>query len=199
MNVLRYQLALQSPLPLIQRFFEIAFPQEQLQSETPILTWKNMTEDFVRNLTVLPLSNQFNHVYLAAAYLAFTKQFIKDNGGIDVPDEIAGYPWFAFVDPAIEQDQLDFITVALGDDFKFLYQLLEQDDQSKQTETPNKSDASQEVSPQQQVYMADPNLSAMPTRTTTPEIQRQPTGGQQVIVSKNEEEQVIVVMQNEQW
>ena len=74
-------------------------------------------------------------MYVAAAYLALTrdsviqehrlrdqqKQGFESYGGKAVlPDSISGYPWFLFVDPAIDATQLSFVTSVLDDDYKFL-------------------------------------------------------------------------------
>jgi len=40
---------------------------------------------------------------------------------------IGGHAWFAYVDPAIDQDQLAFVTNVLDDDYKFFEALLSQE------------------------------------------------------------------------
>ena len=44
-----------------------------------------------------------------------------------LPEMIAGQPWYRFVDPAIDQNQLLFVTDILNDDYKFLEALLSGD------------------------------------------------------------------------
>lgn len=100
---LRYEFDLESPLPSVQRFFECAFSPEQ-NTHGPIKEWKALAEEFILNTTFLPLSHQFHSVYLAAAYLNWTKQYLTKQAEKPwsvLPDLIAGHAWFAYVDPAI--------------------------------------------------------------------------------------------------
>ena len=57
-----------------RRFFANTFPKEQLTRQGPVREWLTVTESFIKNTMVLPLTQQFHPVYVAAAYLAFVKQ-----------------------------------------------------------------------------------------------------------------------------
>jgi len=41
---------------------------------------------------------------------------------------ISGHPWYLFVDPAVDAEQIDFVVSVLDDDNKFLYSLLMNDE-----------------------------------------------------------------------
>ena len=82
------------------------------------------------NTTFLPLSHQFHHVYLAAAYLNWTKQYLTKQAEKPwsvLPDLIAGNAWFAYVDPAISHEELAFVTDVLDNDYKFFEALLSEE------------------------------------------------------------------------
>ena len=82
------------------------------------------------NTTFLPLSHQFHHVYLAAAYLNWTKQYLTKQAEKPwsvLPDLIAGNAWFAYVDPAISHEELSFVTDVLDNDYKFFEALLSEE------------------------------------------------------------------------
>lgn len=67
----------------------------------------------ILNLTVLPLSHDFHPVYLAAAYLNWVRQLLcqqAPKNELSLPAQIGGHPWFAFVDPAIDEGELTFVT-----------------------------------------------------------------------------------------
>ena len=72
------------------------------------------------------MSQQFHPVYLAAAYLAVTRDNLLAQAGATnddkpmLPEFIAGHHWSLFVDPAIEQEQLKFVAKALQEEFEFL-------------------------------------------------------------------------------
>jgi len=79
------------------------------------------------NTTFLPLSHQFHSVYLAAAYLNWTKQYLTEQAEKPwsvLPSLIAGHVWFAYVDPAISNAELAFVTEILDSDYKFFEALL---------------------------------------------------------------------------
>jgi hypothetical protein len=84
-------------------------------------------EAFILNTTFLPLSHQFHPVYLAAAYLNWTRQYLSEKPWTVLPEIIGGHAWFAYVDPAIDQAQLAFVTNVLDDDYKFFEALLSQE------------------------------------------------------------------------
>ena len=68
---------------------------------------------------MIPLSQQFHPVFIAAAYLLFIKNDLnrrlsKTKGGLEpIPEEIGGHPWYQYVDQAIEPTQLQFVTGVL--------------------------------------------------------------------------------------
>ena len=87
----------------------------------PVKEWETVTEHFIKNTVVLPLTQDFHPVYVAAAYLAFTKEKLHllkaqkeamrlgnqklaaaqidlSQTKPDIPDVIAGHAWFKFVD-----------------------------------------------------------------------------------------------------
>lgn len=71
---LRYEFAFESPLKFVQRFFESAFsPAERAQPDGPIRKWQEFTECVIKNTTFFPLSREFHPVYIAAAYLTWTR------------------------------------------------------------------------------------------------------------------------------
>lgn len=41
---------------------------------------------------------------------------------------ISGHPWYLFVDPAVDTEQIDLVVSVLDDDNKFLYSLLMNDE-----------------------------------------------------------------------
>lgn len=76
------------------------------------------------------MSQQFHPVYLAAAYLAVTRDNLLAQAGATnddkpmLPEFIAGHHWSLFVDPAIEQEQLKFVAKALQEEYEFLNAML---------------------------------------------------------------------------
>jgi len=66
------------------------------------------------NMAVIPLSQQFHPVYIAAAYLAWIKHSLSTQlqqtkrglAPILLPDSIGGHPWYLYVDAAIDLAQL---------------------------------------------------------------------------------------------
>ena len=76
------------------------------------------------------MSQQFHPVYLAAAYLAVTRDNLLAQAGATnddkpmLPEFIAGHHWSLFVDPAIEQEQLKFVAKALQEEYEFLNSML---------------------------------------------------------------------------
>ena len=72
------------------------------------------------------MSQHFHPIYLAAAYLAVTRENLLAQTGATndnkpmLPEFIAGHHWSLFVDPAIEQEQLKFVAKALQEEFEFL-------------------------------------------------------------------------------
>lgn len=74
---LRYEFAFESPLTFVQRFFESAFaPAERAAPDGPIKKWEEFTICVIVNTPFFPLSHEFHPVYIAAAYLAWTKQIL---------------------------------------------------------------------------------------------------------------------------
>ena len=128
---LRYEFAFESPLTFVQRFFECAFaPAERAAPDSAIKKWEDFTRVVVLNTRVFPLSRQFHPVYVAAAYLAWTRQMMLSTpsatGKLYLPETIGGHPWFFFVDPAIDQAELQYVLGVLDDDQKWMKSLLEE-------------------------------------------------------------------------
>ena len=48
--------------------------------------------------------------------------------GKEFPQIISGHPWYLFVDPAVDTEQIDLVVNVLDDDNKFLYSLLINDE-----------------------------------------------------------------------
>ena len=62
------------------------------------------------------MSTVFNPVYLAAAYLDCSRKNMEDlnpNFIGSFPDSINGHPWYHFVDPDIDEKQLQFTSDCL--------------------------------------------------------------------------------------
>lgn len=96
-------------------------------------------------------------MYIAAAYLNWAKdQLNQQFAGADetgpvkpaLPDTIGGHPWFLFVDQAIDYAQVEDLTRALNDDYKFLEALLSDEQDS--------TDKQQPEAQQEQVYEETP-------------------------------------------
>lgn len=130
-HVLRYDFGLESPLPFIERFFECAFSPDQ-DASGHIANWKALTEEMLKNTTFLRLSHEFHAVYLAAAYLNLTKRYLTPEERqplTTLPDFIGQHAWFLYVDPAIDQTSLDYVTSVLNDDMLFFQNLVNEPDQ----------------------------------------------------------------------
>ena len=63
-----------SPLIYIERFFASAFSQDQRAKSGYLKRWFEETAAFLKNTAVFPLGQAFHPVYLAAAYLKWTKE-----------------------------------------------------------------------------------------------------------------------------
>jgi len=62
----------------VQRFFEGAFsPADRAQPDGPIKKWEEFTECVILNTRVFPLSREFHPVYIAAAYLTWTRNILN--------------------------------------------------------------------------------------------------------------------------
>ena len=76
------------------------------------------------------MSQQFHPVYLAAAYLAVTRENLLAQTGATnddkpmLPEFIAGHHWSLFVDPSIDLEQLNFVAKALKEEYDFLDAML---------------------------------------------------------------------------
>ena len=128
---LSYDFTFESPLTYVRRFFESAFaPASLLEGASPVAHWKSFTERFIRNTTIFPMSQHFHPVYLAAGYLAVSRDYLlAQSGATDadkpmLPEFIAGYHWSLFVDPSIEQEQLNFVAKTLKEEYDFLDAML---------------------------------------------------------------------------
>ena len=128
---LRYEFAFESPLTFVQRFFECAFsPAERKAPDSQIKKWEDFTICVIQNTTIFPLGRQFHPVYVAAAYLTWTRQAMNTQAALQqqeaadaklfLPETIGGHPWFLFVDPAINPAELDFVYRVLDEDYKWM-------------------------------------------------------------------------------
>jgi len=84
---------------------------------------------------MLPLSTVYNSVYLAAAYLAYSRKIMEEADPKLVglfPDEIHGHDWYKFVDPNIERNELEFVSNLLCQEIAFLESLISDGEQEEQ-------------------------------------------------------------------
>ncbi len=72
-SVLKYDFSYVSPLQFVHRFFANTFAEGQ-RNKGPVKEWLTVTERYINNTLVLPMTQSFQPVYVAAAYLALTKQ-----------------------------------------------------------------------------------------------------------------------------
>lgn len=78
-------------------------------------------------MAMIPFQLHFHPVYLAAAFLAWTKQNIEDLNTSEksaLPDLIAGHPWFQFVDPNIDESHLEEVTAVVKDEIDYFFKLV---------------------------------------------------------------------------
>lgn len=83
------------------------------------------------------LSAFFHPAYLAAAYLACARKNVEElNPKFDglFSDKICGNSWFLFVDPNINEIELQFVTECLKDEVAFLQSLWEKEDPVEETQ-----------------------------------------------------------------
>ena len=128
---LSYDFTFETPLTFVRRFFESAFaPASLKEGASPLAHWQSFTERFIRNTTIFPMSQQFHPVYLAAGYLAVSRDYLLTQSGATdadkpmLPEFIVGHHWSLFVDPAIDREQLDFVAKALKEEYDFLDAML---------------------------------------------------------------------------
>ena len=126
-HALQYEFNYESPLEYVQRFFNRSFSPSQRQHSS-IRQWQEETESYAKNTLILPLGLWINPVYLAAAYLDWTKKnMVKLQHELkgSLPETINGSPWYHYVDPAIDANQLEEVSNILNDEFTFLLNLFE--------------------------------------------------------------------------
>ena len=127
LNAIQYDLASTTPLEYVKRFFEHAFSLSQL-STSAISQWKQQVEELTSNMAMLPFSLHFHPVYLAAAFLAWTRQnqnqLNNTNEKLPLTELIAGHPWFKFVDPNIDAPALESVTAAVSDEINYIFNLV---------------------------------------------------------------------------
>ena len=137
-HALQYELSYESPLVHVQRFFEGSFSPCQ-RRHSSIRQWQEDTESYAKNTLILPLGLWINPVYLAAAYLDWTKKnMVKLQHELkgSLPETINGSPWYHYVDPAIDANQLEEVSNILNDEFTFLLNLFESDDAEQDSQLP---------------------------------------------------------------
>ena len=84
---------------------------------------------------MLPLSIWFHPIYLAAAYLDWTKNnMVKMQHELkgSIPETINGIPWYHYVDPAIDAYQLGEVSNIINEEFTFLLNLFAEPDEAEQ-------------------------------------------------------------------
>ena len=127
---MQYDFSFESPLKYVRRFFESAFGLSKLNPPESglIAHWSNFTERFIKNTIIFPLSRRYHPVYIAAGYLAFSKSYLESQGEkqSQLPDVIAGHPWYLFVDPAIEAAHLQSVVETIKEEWQFFNQHLTQ-------------------------------------------------------------------------
>lgn len=80
---------------------------------------------------MLPLGLWFHPVYLAAAYLDWTKKnMVKLQHELkgSLPETIFGSPWYHYVDPAIDANLMEEVSNILNEEFTFLLNLFAEPD-----------------------------------------------------------------------
>jgi len=125
-NALQYNLAYESPLFYVQRFFANTFTLQQL-CEEPIARWRREAELIITNTSFIPLSLWFHPVHLAAAYLAWTRAFILEKSSElkpSLPEHLHGHPWYLFVDAGITLEDLSAVWDALAVEIKFVFKMV---------------------------------------------------------------------------
>ena len=133
-NALQYEFAHESPLNFVQNFFNASFSPQQREYEH-LKNWQLTTEQWIKNLLMLPLGTVFNPVYLAAAYLTYARKVMEEADpklvGI-FPEEIHGHDWYKFVDPNIDRNMLEFVSNCLCQEIAFLESLIDDNDEEEQ-------------------------------------------------------------------
>ena len=132
-HALQYELAYESPLSHVQRFFEQSFSPSQ-RRHASIRQWQEETENYVKNTLMLPFGLWFHPVYLAAAYLDWTrKNMVKLQNELkgSIPEMINGSPWYHYVDPAIDANQMEYVSNILNEEFKFLLNLFAEPEEAE--------------------------------------------------------------------
>ena len=88
----------------------------------------------MKNTLMLPFGLWFHPVYLAAAYLDWTKKNmvkLQQNLKGSIPETINGCPWYQYVDPVINADQMEYLSNILNEEFKFLLNFFAEPDDAK--------------------------------------------------------------------
>lgn len=104
-------------MKFITRFFEIAFSASQ-RSQHHIRQWQEEAANMVASCAIFPFSQWFHPVFIAAGCLQWTKSNISkisENKGVKAPqfpETIAGYPWYLYVDPAVDAASVEQIAQA---------------------------------------------------------------------------------------
>lgn len=114
------------------------------------------TERQILNLPIFPLSQQFHPVYVAAAHLAFARDEIieqavqygcGEKAKALLPETIGGHPWYMYVDPAIDPEELKLTLDCLRDDCKFIAAFMEgeQNPKVEQEQPATKTQRSEQI------------------------------------------------------
>jgi len=68
----------------------------------------------IENLCLLPLVLQYHPRLVVAGYLQFVlERQVEIKQPIQVPFEVCGHPWYAYIDPAICLEDLTEVKVAI--------------------------------------------------------------------------------------
>lgn len=124
-RALAYDFGFESPLVFIERFFECALSPAQRQQATA-RQWQADSMSMVHSLAILPFSQWFHPVLVAAGCLNWTKiNMQKTCAKLGqkpplFPETIAGSPWFHYVDPGVHLSSMEHITQAIDSELQFL-------------------------------------------------------------------------------
>jgi hypothetical protein len=76
--------------------------------------WHQEATYLIENLCLLPLALQYHPRLVVAGYLQWVlDRQIEKEQPIQVPFEVCGHPWYAFIDPAINLEDLTEVKLAI--------------------------------------------------------------------------------------
>ena len=76
---------------------------------------------------MFPLSLWLDPVMLAGAYLQWTKQYnisFKNDLKSGLPEQVGGHPWFKYIDPELQWEDLDDATRVLNEEYQYFVNLV---------------------------------------------------------------------------